>query len=203
MHDLLILVPDKNTEFMIRGAVRRHAALGIRPIDCRIIVEPGRDGGVRSRGTQLLKIERRRYAHATMLLDYEGCGSSRAPEELEADLDAQLYTDWGTTAKAIVISPEIDVWAWGAETHLKEVLGWDSPTPIRHWLQSREFTFTDAGKPTRPKEAFQVVCEEVGLPRSSRHYEALATRLSLTRCQDPAFQRLRHVLTLWFGRRRQ
>jgi hypothetical protein len=198
MRDLLVLVPDKNTEYLIGGAISRHISLGIRPIDCRIIVESGRDGGVRSRGAQVLKIERQRFAHAAMVLDYEGCGATVSPEALEAELDQELRPDWADDAKAIVIAPEVDAWLWGADSHLRDVLGWTSATPVRQWLVSRGFKFSETGKPVRPKEAFDVVCQHVGLPRSSRHYEAIAARLSLTRCHDPAFQRLREAIKLWF-----
>ena len=79
MRDLVLLVPDKDTEYTIRGALGRHQALGIRQIDFQVLVEPGRDGGVRCRGAQVLKVVRARFSHAAMVMDYEGSGADVAP----------------------------------------------------------------------------------------------------------------------------
>lgn len=167
MYDLLVLVPDKNTEFAVAGAITRHAAFGIRPINCTIRVEPGRDGGVRVRGAQLLAVERNRFDCALMILDYEGSGTTLSPLALESELDAALAQSWGPQGKAIVIEPEVDVWMWGAETHLQEVVGWTAELPIRAWLESQGSDFMVNGKPQRPKEALQRLFEEAGLPRSA------------------------------------
>ena len=121
MRDLILLVPDKNTEYTVRGALSRHEALGIRRIDFQVLVEQG-DGGVRRRGSQVLGVQQARFSHALLLLDYEGCGSNVAPVELETQLDGALSVMWGDRAKAIVIDPEVDVWMWGAETHLRAMV---------------------------------------------------------------------------------
>ena len=200
MRDLVVLVPDKNTEHAVRGAFRRDKALGIRAIDFEVIVDQGRDGGVRRRGTQILQVERRGFSHALLMFDYEGSGAATSREDLEADLDAALLPVWGTNAKSIVIEPEVDIWMWGAETHLREVIGWRAALGIRDWLKARDFGFTADGKPDRPKEALEAIFREAREPRSSAHYEALARRLSLQRCQDEAFIRLRQALIGWFPR---
>lgn len=200
MRDLVVLVPDKNTEYVIRGGLGRAESLGIRPVDFQIIVDPGRDGGVRRRGSQILAIQRREFAHAVLMFDYDGSGADDPPAELEKLLDRGLSDSWGTHAKAIVIEPEIDIWMWGAETHIKEVVDWPSPQGIRDWLQSQAFHFNEQGKPERPKEALQAVFRQAQIPRSSAHYQALARRLSVARCQDAAFLRLRDALVGWFGR---
>lgn len=199
MRDLVILVPDKNTEYVVRGGLEREESLGIRALDFEIIVDPGRDGGVRRRGVQILGVQKRQFSHALLMFDFDGCGADDPPAELERRLDAALSGLWGTHAKAIVIEPEVDVWMWGAETHVKEVVDWLSPQGIRDWLQSRGFRFSDQGKPERPKEALEAVFRQAQMPRSSAHYQALARRLSLVRCHDAAFLRLRAALAGWFG----
>jgi hypothetical protein len=198
VRDLILLVPDKNTEYACRGALGRRHSLGIRDVDFDIDVESGRDGGVRKRGVQVLKTQQQRFRHALLILDYEGCGAAVSAEELEAALDASLAEAWGTRAKAIVIKPEVDVWMWGAETHLKEVLAWKSNLGVRDWLRDRGFTFGPEGKANRPKEALEAAFRHVHLPRSSAQYETLAKRLSLAKCKDPAFMRLRASLAGWF-----
>lgn len=199
MRDLVLLVPDKNTESALRGALGRHRALGIRQIDFRILVEQGRDGGVRRRGAQVLSVVRGQYSHAAMVMDYEGSGANVGPGELEAQLDHVLSGTWGDRAKAIVIEPEVDVWMWGAEAHLRSTMGWEFEEGIRAWLQAQAFAFGDDGKPARPKEALEAAFRRAKVPRSSARYEHVAQRISLASCIDPAFVRLRAALATWFG----
>lgn len=199
MHDLVLLVPDKNSEHVVLGALSRPQALGIRALDFKVVVDEGRDGGVRRRGSQILRVERGQFTHAVMMFDYEGSGAAVSPSDLEASLDAALAQDWGGNGKAIVIEPEVDVWMWGAETHIREVVGWGFPERIRDWLRAESFAFSSPSKPVRPKEALEAVFRRADVSRSSANYQALAKRLSRTRCEGPAFHRLRDTLTQWFG----
>jgi hypothetical protein len=200
MRDLVLLVPDKNTEFTVRGALTRHQALGIREIDFQIFVEQGRDGGVRRRGTQVLTVLVKRFSHALMVFDHEGCGSDVAAGVLEAQLDNALSAVWGDRAKAIIIEPEVDVWMWGSETHLRTTMNWQFPESIRSWLATQLFTFNEDGKPVRPKEALDAAFRRAGVPRSSARYEHVAQRISLANCTDPAFLRFRASVVGWFGK---
>ena len=161
MRDLIVLVPDKQAEHVVRGGLSRPQALGIRPVDFKIIVDEGRDGGVRRRGSQLLRVERRQSSHAVLILDYEGCGATDPPGQLESSLDAALSEAWGPNGKAIVVEPEIETWIWGAETHLREVLGWRYMEGIRTWLSQNSFDFGPSAKPLRPKEALNAVFRRV------------------------------------------
>ncbi len=200
MRDLIILVADKNMEFSVKGALRRHKALGTRELDFHILTHPNRDGGVRTTGVQLLGLERRQFQHALLLLDIEGSGASESALVLEGKLDAQLDVDWHGSAKAIVIEPELEAWIWGSDNAMEAVLDWKEPTHIRQWLssQSPEFLFDLNHKPTRPKEAFERVLYFLRKPRSSAQYEGLTKAISLPGCKDPAFLRLRHTLQQWF-----
>jgi hypothetical protein len=199
MRDLVVLVPDKNTEYVVLGVLSRPQALGIRAIDFKVIVDPGHDGGVRRRGAQILHVERHQFSHAVLMFDYEGSGATERRSDLEAGLDATLSQDWGRDAKTIIIEPEVDVWMWGAEAHLKSVVRWKFPEGIRDWLGAESFSFTSSGKPVRPKEALEAVFRRAQVSRSSASYQALAKRLSLARCEDPAFHRLRERMVEWFG----
>lgn len=184
---------------MIRGALARPTALGIRALDYKILSHPGHDGGVRKGGAQLLGVGRSFFQHGLLLLDHEGSGAHVGAVELEAQLDGQLSARWGDAAKAIVIDPEVDAWMWGAEPHLRSLLDWTFQEGIREWLVGEAFGFTDAGKPTRPKEAFEAACRRARMPRSSEQYRYVAERISLQRCEDPAFQRLRAAIVGWFA----
>ena len=200
MTDLVVLVADKNMHFAIRGAVGRPAALSIRPLTVEFRTHMGRDGGMRSSGVELLARERHRFDKALLVFDHEGSGATpdQSIHELEAELDGQLAVSWGVNAKAIVIEPELDIWLWGADNVLREVLNWPLQESIRDWLQRQGFQFRDNGKPCRPKEAFEALVRVHRLPRYSALYEKIALRLSLQRCSDPAFLRLRASLQGWF-----
>ena len=201
MKDLVLLVADKNAHFALKGALGRPEALGIRPIEFEFRVHPGRDGGARRTGPEVLALEQRRFKHALLVLDFEGCGTELPnATALEAQLDARLSTHWKETAKSIVIEPELDVWVWGADNAVEPVIEWPAGKSVREWLRERGFTFEANEKPTRPKEALEAALRIPGLPRSSALYQAIAEKISLQRCGDEAFIRLRKQLLGWFGK---
>jgi hypothetical protein len=199
MKDLVLLVADKNAQFALRGALQRLEALGIRPTDFEFRVHPGRDGGARKSGPEVLALERRRFRHGLLVLDLEGSGTDlpNAPA-LEAQLDRRLQVRWKSGATAIVIEPELDVWVWGSDNAVAEAIEWPAGKSIRNWLRDRDFTVEPAEKPTRPKEAFEAALRVPGLPRSSALYQRIAEKISLQRCTDRAFVRLRSQLIAWF-----
>lgn len=201
MRDLVILVADKNMQFAVRGALVRPEALGIRAITHDFRPHPGRDGGARTSGVDVLALERRRFEHALLVFDLEGCGAEpgQSAVDLERLLDRRLTALWGARAKCIVIDPEVDIWLWGADSVLRDVLRWPLAGNIRKWLQARGFVFDALGKPDRPKDAIDALVRFCRLPRSSALYEKITARVSLRRCSDPAFGRLRTALQNWFA----
>ena len=201
MQDLVILTADKNSQFALRGALGRPAAMDIRPISFEFRMHPGRDGGARTTCVDVLAREQRRFRHALLVFDLEGSGANdnQTAVDLERELDDRLAGAWGSNAKSIVIAPEVDVWLWGTDNALKEVLRWPLEGSIRSWLQSRSFAFGSDEKPERPKEALEAMIPVHRQPRSSALYEKLTKRISLRRCTDPAFVRLRATLRGWFA----
>jgi hypothetical protein len=201
MKDLVLLVADKNAHFALKGALGRPEALGIRPIEFEFRVHPGRDGGTRRTGPEVLALERRRFRHALLVLDFEGCGTDLPnATALEAQLDGRLSTHWKEAAKSIVIEPELDVWVWGADNAVEAIIEWPAGKSVREWLRERGFTFEANEKPTRPKEALEAALRIPGLPRSSALYQTIAEKISLRRCGDEAFIRLRKQLLGWFAK---
>lgn len=201
MKDLVILVADKNMQFALRGALARREALGIRAVTFDFRSHMGQGGGVRTTGVDVLALERQRFAHALLVFDLEGCGAhpAQTADDLEKVLDQRLEAHWGTQAKAIVITPEVDIWLWGADVAIREALHWPLGGHVRDWLQQRGFTFDAHGKPAQPKEALEALVRYCKLPRSSALYEKITSRISLKRCADPAFLRMRAVLRTWFA----
>lgn len=200
MKDLILLVADKGMERTFQGGLARPQSLGIRPVTFDFRQHPGRDGGARTSGAQILALETGRFSHALLVLDHEGSGTEQEPLDLETRLDSQLASTWGDHAKAIVIAPELDAWMWGSDNKLAEILHWPHSEPIREWLTRRGFKFLPGGKPVRPKEALEAIFPICRMPRSAAIYEKIATNISLARCEDAAFHRLRNQLQLWFPR---
>jgi hypothetical protein len=199
MRDLVLIVADKNAQFALQGALQRPEALGIRPVEFDFRVHVGRDGGARRTGPEMLALEHQRFAHGLLVLDFEGSGSDTATAlELEEELDGRLRPHWGDRAKSIVIEPELDIWMWGSSNAIGQTIGWPSTTPLRQWLADRGFVFDSSDKPRRPKEALEAVLRVPRRPRSSALYRQIAGRISLRRCTDPAFLRLRAQLADWF-----
>jgi hypothetical protein len=200
--DLVLLVADKNMQFALHGALERPAALGMRPISFEIRTHLRRDGGVRKDGPEMLALEKSRFAHALLVMDFEGSGAGNLDAAaLESDLDKRLQPNFGDKGKAIVIEPELDIWMWGSDRAIEEVLRWPLQTPIRDFLQKQGFELRSDGKPRRPKEALEALIPIHKMPRSSALYEKIAGKISLDRCTDPAFGRLKACLLSWFGQR--
>lgn len=199
MKDLVLMVADKNMNFALKGALSRPDALGIAPIEFEFRTHMGRDGGVRTSGPETLALDSRRFSHALLVFDLEGSGASIADAKLvEEELDRRLSTHWDDRAKSIVIEPELDIWIWGSDNILQDVLEWPIPGSIREWLKNRGFEFNESGKPLRPKEALDELRPVHRLPRSSALYEKITSKISIKKCSDPAFSRLREQLQIWF-----
>ncbi|MFS8084873.1 MAG: hypothetical protein ACMG6H_04530, partial [Acidobacteriota bacterium] len=172
MKDLVILVADKNMQFALKGALGRFEALAIRPIEFDFLVHPGRDGGARKSGSELLRLEHRRFTKALLVLDFEGSGTDLPDgQALEAELDQQLTAQWGDSAKAIVIEPELEVWIWGTDNAIQAAINWPRDERIREWLREEGYAFDDNDKPKRPKEALEATLRVAALPRSSAVYQ--------------------------------
>ncbi len=198
--DLLALVADKNTEFALRGLLSRPAALGVRAVALQVYVHPERDPGCCRKAAAFLRPYARSFQHALVIFDRDGCGKERQPRtELEAELERGLAgAGWDDRAAVVVIDPELENWVWSDSPEVDRVLGWaELLGPVRDWTRSRGFTWSQ-GKPLRPKEAMEAALRHVRKPRSSALFEALAQRVGLERCRDPAFGKLRACLQRWF-----
>jgi hypothetical protein len=199
MKDLAALVADSSMAQALEAALQRPNSLGIRPVTFNIIIHPQRDCGMRINGPQMLALQYQQYSYGLLMLDFEGSGSQHPDSiTLENELDKHLNLHWQSNAKAIVINPELDIWMWGSDNILKQILGWSSETSLRNWLQTKGIQFLPNGKPERPKEAIEKIMFEMKQPRSSALYYKIASRVSLRRCTDNSFLRLRDTLVNWF-----
>lgn len=199
--DLLVLTADKNMEFAVKGVLTRCKSLGIREIAADFRVHPESDPGCLVRGHDFLKPFSNQYHHALILLDREGSGQEQEPREaLETRIEANLsQSAWGDRAAAIVIDPELEMWIWSDSPHVELILGWHGKDPdLRNWLLSRKYLGEGNVKPSRPKEALEDALRTARKPRSSSLYLQLAEKVSLDRCVDQSFLKLKNTLQRWF-----
>jgi hypothetical protein len=200
MKDLVVVVPDSNTEQTLYGLLERHKALQIRRIEYRILVHPERDPGVLQRGASLLaEIDAlNAFRYALLIFDREGCGremltSSELEQQVQQHLDA---SGWQGRSAVVVIDPELESWVFSTSPHVVGVFAGGDAEVFQRVVES--FPKTPLGKPQKPKEAVEKLLRQKAIVRSSALYKELASRVSLKGCIDPAFQRLCAILRSWF-----
>jgi len=198
--DLIVLVADRNMEAAVSGIMGRYASLGIRPVVTDIRRHPEKDCGCRLNGVEFFSPFVNQYDHALLIFDFEGCGvETPSVEEVEDELENALGKHWGERGAVVIISPELDIWVWSDSPHVDQVLGWAERTPdLRNWLTAQGFMLPEQEKPTRPKEALEGALRVARKPRSSAIYQSLAEKVSLARCSDRAFIKLKTTLQQWF-----
>ena len=135
------------------------------------------------------------------MFDHEGSGREEfQPDELQETINADFArTAWGNRARAVVLSPELEAWVWSDSPHVDAVAGWKNrQPPLRRWMFEQGWMTEGEIKPRRPKEAFQSVLREAGIPRSSSLYRQIAEKVSLRRCEDESFLKFKDILVSWF-----
>lgn len=200
--DLVLLVPGADEDAALGTLLsERRKSLRIRPIRFKILRHPLRDPGCFRTSPELLRPYQRTAAYALVIFDREGSGrEGDAADRVARDLrDRLAATGWGDRAAVVVIDPELETWVWTDSPALDKTLGWEGRSPrLRAWLSEAGLWPEDSAKPPRPKEALQRVLLETRRRSTSVLFQDLARTLSLERCQDPAFQGLRHTLRSWF-----
>lgn len=202
MKDLLCLVADANMKASMTALLGRPEALGIRPVETELLVHPRRDPGCFHDPDGLLRGARDVAQHALVLLDYswDGAppgGAAKAEEKLEERFRLSGLAGW---AHAVVIDPELEAWIFSDSPHVEAALGWtDRSVAMRSALAEEGLWPEGETKPPDPKAAVIWALRQVRKPRSSSIYRDLASRVSLTRCQDRSFRRFRDLLRSWFA----
>ncbi len=202
MPDLVVLTADLDMENALKGILGRCHSLGTRRLSTTIYRHSEHDPGCALRGVDFLSLYADQYDHGLLIFDHEGSGKELTDHrELQEDLNEQFVRSaWGTRARAIVISPELESWIWSDSPVVDSVLGWrGQPIPLRRWLSDQKWLSEDGGKPQRPKEALEAALRVVRTPLSASLYLQIAERVSLSRCVDPAFLELKSLLQEWFG----
>lgn len=199
--DLVVLSADLDIEFALQGVLSRHKALGVRPIQVRFYRHPGRDPGCRTNAHEYLRSFVNTFRHALVVFDLEGSGSeTKHRTQIELEIESRLRDNgWNDRAAVVVISPEVEAWVWSDSPHVDRVCGWTDRTPsLREWLALNKFVATGQTKPSDPKRAFRDALRLVRKQPSAALFKELANTVSLTRCTDPSFEKLRETLQRWF-----
>ena len=202
--DLVVLAADKDIKESIDGLLtKRTVTLGIRSITYTTITHPEHDPGCLNQSADLLRSYCKSHTHALVVFDHEGSG--RDCKETRIQMESSVETalrkaGWDDRAATIVIDPELENWVWSSSQQIATCLGWNDPKQsLREWLLKNEFLAEGTQiKPARPKESMDAVLRHVKRPRSSAIYRAIAEKVSVTRCTDPAFQKLCKTLQTWF-----
>jgi hypothetical protein len=201
MKDLVCLVADKDIEATMNGILTRHQALGICPIEFEVLVHPQRDPGCFHRPEPLLESYRAWARYALIVFDQAWTGAPagggiETERLLEKRLRDRNMAEW---ARPVVIEPELEVWVFADSPHVSTVLGWKDPAqPLRAELDRRGLWPDSSAKPPDPKATVEWALRQMGKPRSSALYGDLASRVSLSKCGDRSFLRLRSTLSSWF-----
>ncbi|GIL12558.1 MAG: hypothetical protein BroJett038_12780 [Chloroflexota bacterium] len=203
MQDIVFLVADADTEQAIIGLLSRTLSLGIRDIKYQIYKHDRRDPGCRTEADIFLRQFVKQFDYAIVLFDHEGCGQEQDNiETIQDELERRLTnTGWENRNRVVVIKPELEIWVWSDSPKVDECLGWANHQPaLRTWLQENQLLRRNEIKPKNPKEAVEKSLREVRKPRSAAIYKQIAESVSLSRCNDPSFERLKSTLQAWFPR---
>jgi hypothetical protein len=203
--DLIVLVANADMEAAVRGLLSRPSALGIRPISFDVKRHVQRDAGCRSGAHDFLRLWLHAFQYAVVLFDYEGCGrEQKVRDAVEGEVEKRLEANgWCGRCAAVVIAPELESWVWSDSPVVDDILGWRNRDPgLREWVRTQTHFWQGQGaKPQRPKEAFEAALRKARRPKSAALFEELAGSVSVDRCADPSFLKLKRILVGWFPAR--
>lgn len=157
------------------------------------------DPGLFTRGHELLTPFQSSHHRAIVVLDaaWDGSpGASTIKERLSARI---VSTGWQVNAfVVIVIDPELENWIWQRKDHVARQLGYGTIEALLAEDAMQQAWPNDSTKPPHPKEVLETILRKKGIPRSSAIYKKITSQVSVTGCQDGAFQELVSTLQTWF-----
>lgn len=202
MKDLILLTACKDAEYAMRGLLTRHRALGIRNIHADYRTHPQKDPGCLNTPELILRSQVNLYRHALVIFDHEGSGAGgqNGGEILERQVEEKLAAaGWSERVRAVVIEPELEQWVWSDSPQVDAVLGWSGRSPaLRSWLREKGYLGAGQSKAHPPKEAMESALREVNRPWSSKLFQSLGAKVSVDRCREPSFLRLKGIMQSWF-----
>lgn len=201
MKDLIVLVADKNMEFLLRGLLPRIPVIEqIKKFNFEVIVHTYRDPGIFNESHEFLRTFIDKFRYEIVILDIEGSGhENMTREQIENHIEGNLsIAGWNNLSCAIAISPELENWIWVNEVRMQSAISWDSEIGLYDWLIQNEWKNQDESKPKNPKEAFEAAIRTCNTPRSSSLYFEIAKSSSYKNCEDLAFHKMLNQINHWF-----
>jgi hypothetical protein len=205
LKELVVLVADLDCENAIKGLLQRPKSLGIQPLseeDFRIQRHPGRDSSCRGDASNFLRQFIGVYRRALVVFDWHGSGARKESSAagIENEVKEDLLRNGWQECCCIVLEPELESWIWSDSPVVECELGWKGRSPsLWEWMVARQYIKAVGEKPADPKDALRAALREARTQYSARLFYNLASSISLNRCHDRAFLRLRSVLRDWFG----
>lgn len=199
--DLIVVVADLDAQNAVQALLNRYRSLQIRAITAQIDRFIKRDAGCLRESHEYLRPFVQQFSFALVIFDRHGCGAENlSRQSLERDVEDRLATNgWKDRAAAIVIDPELEAWVWSDSPQVDRTLGFQNRSPtLRVWLRQENLWAPNAPKPPDPKSALRRVLRHVGKSWSAAVFRQLAERVSIRRCRDPAFLKLKTTLQQWF-----
>jgi hypothetical protein len=165
------------------------------------------DGNVLRHAHHRLRDYQTSYSHAIIVLDF-AFEHQLKPERIVDQIQCNMVQKgWSATRfEVVLIQPELEAWIWQEDSPLMQDVfyRWLSKTerdalpPLRIWLRKEGLWPDGLPKPPDPKAAVERarVAFRSGSPMAI--YTEICRRVSVARCQDPAFVCLRDALRRWF-----
>jgi hypothetical protein len=219
MRDCVFLVADSHMQAAFTSFLSlEHKAqkLGCGPFRFNAesdLVLAGNDPAVHRRGHELLRPYLRTHRYAVLALDF-AFGHQLQPSEITSELTKNMQgVGWDLSRFVVIlIVPELEQWFWQDDPSVQEEVLLRDLSPAERAAQGSLRAFLasqsdghhslwppDQPKPRDPKEAMQRAM--VAFRRRSSPpaiFGEVFRRVSVTRCQDPAFCTLRTALATWF-----
>ncbi len=200
--DLIVVVADLDAQNVVQALLSRRESLGIRTITRQTYRFIKRDAGCFRDVHEYLRPFVKQFDYALVVFDRHGCGAEHLPrQQLEDDVEQRLARNgWSGRSAAIVIDPKLEAWVWSDSPEVDRTLGFENKSPkLREWLRQENLWPPETPKPSDPKQALRCVLRYVAKSWSAAVFRQLAERVSLRRCRDPAFLKLKQTLRRWFS----
>jgi hypothetical protein len=191
--------------FLSRGYL--EARLGCRTFDFDfqqdvvVGVRSGNtDGGIHRRAHDLLRRYLPSHHNVIVMLDKNFGGQLPAAIVREQILNNLLHNGWSAECfEVVVIDPELEVWLWQrGNAHVARVFRYNGSVSLEAFLEAEGFWSAAALKPPRPKEAARLLLQRYRGGAPMVVYARIIENISVSGCQDPAFNLLAAALRRWF-----
>jgi len=206
----VFLVADSTMEQMLKSFLSRgslEGRLGCRTFDFDfqqdvvVGVRSGNtDGGIHRRVHDLLRPYLPSYQNAVVMPDKNFGGRRPAAIVRDQILNNLLRNGWSAECvEVVVIDPELEVWLWQrGNSHVARVFRYNGSVSLEAFLEAEGFWHAAALKPAMPKEATRLLLQRYRGGAPMVVYARIIENISVSGCQDPAFNLLVAALRRWF-----